>query len=86
MVNEALLVLIWALDAAAIVGVIWLLAHEAAQRQRPPSENRGPSESGQARDPESFEASVHQIGAQAPASQVRTSGSTRGPISASTRA
>ncbi len=86
MVNEALLVLIWALAAAAIVGVIWLLANEAAQRRPPPSEDRGPSESDQAREPEPFETSVHQIGAQAPSSQARTSGSTRGRISASTRA
>lgn len=86
MVNEALLVLVWAVDAAAIAGVVWLLANEAAHRRRPPSENRGPSESGQAGEGESFEASVHQIGAQAPSSQARTSGSTRGPISASTRA
>jgi hypothetical protein len=84
MVNEALLVLIWTVDAAAIVGVIWLLANEAAQRRRPSSENT--SESGQARDPETFEACAHQIGAQASTSQARTSGSTRGPISASTRA
>jgi hypothetical protein len=86
MVNEALLVFIWALDAAAIAGVIWLLTNEAAARPRPPSENRGPSESGQAREPETLEARVHQTGAQAPSSQARTSGSTRGPISASTRA
>ena len=84
MVNEAILVLIWALDAAAIVGVVWLLAKEGGQRPRPPSENA--SQSGQASEPEPFEASVHQIGAQASSSQARTSGSTRGPISASTRA
>jgi hypothetical protein len=81
MVNEAFLVIVWALDAAAIVGVIWLLVHEAGQHRRPPPENA--PESGQPREPEP---GAHQIGAQAPSSQARTSGSTRGPISASTRA
>jgi hypothetical protein len=85
MVNEGLLVLIWAVDAVAIVSVVWLLAHES-QRRGSQSKNQSPPESGQARDPDSFEASAHQIGAQASPSQALTSGSTRGPISASTRA
>jgi hypothetical protein len=84
MVNEGLLVLIWAVDAAAIASVVWLLAHES-QRRDSQSDNHNPPESGQARDPDSFEATAHQIGAQASSSQARTSGSTKVPISASTR-
>ena len=83
MVNEALLVLIWAADAAAIVVVVWLLANERRRGQR---EDQSPSESDQARDPDSRESGAHQIGAQASCSHARMSGSTSGPISASTRA
>jgi len=86
MVNEGLLILIWAVDAVAIVSVVWLLANESAQRRRSQSENPSSSESAQARDPESHETTAHQIGAQASSSQARILGSTRGPISASTRA
>ena len=86
MMNEGFLVLIWAVDAAVIAVVVWLLANEPGQRRREQSENQCPSESGQARDPDSLEAATHQIGAQTSSSQARTPGSTSSPISASTRA
>jgi hypothetical protein len=45
MVNEALLVLIWAVDAIAILVVVWLLANDPGHRRQSRSESQIPTDS-----------------------------------------
>jgi hypothetical protein len=83
MVNEALLALVWGVDAIALTAVVWLLASDPGHRRgvRPGQTPPDPATDAVDRDPSS-----RQSGAQAHSSHVRTSGSISGPISASTRA
>lgn len=84
MVNEALLALVWGVDALAVSAVVWLLAADPGHRRTGPSRD-GPTDPA-APDASDSDPTPRQSAAQAHSSQVRTSGSTRGPISASTRA
>jgi hypothetical protein len=83
MVNEALLALVWGVDAIAVTAVVWFLAGDSGRRRRSRPESETPPG---ADDPVDSDPPSRQIAAQAHSSHVRTSGSTRGPISASTRA
>ncbi len=84
MVNEALLALVWGVDALAVTAVVWLLASDPGHRRTRPGGAALPDPT--AADAADSDPPARQSGAQAPSNQVRTSGSTRGPISASTRA
>jgi hypothetical protein len=83
MVNEALLGLVWGVDALAVTAVLWLLASDPGKRRARPDGDA--SDGASASDPGS-DPTARQSGAHASSSHARTSGSTRGPISASTRA
>jgi hypothetical protein len=84
MVNEALLALVWGVDALAVTGVVWLLVSDPGHRRAGPGRAMPPDPA--AGEVVDSEPPGRQSGAQAPSNHVRTPGSTRGPISASTRA
>jgi hypothetical protein len=83
-VNEALLVLVWGVDALAVIGVVWLLASDPGHRRARPGRSSPPDPG--AADAADADPPARQSAAQAHRSQDRTSGSTSGPISANTRA
>lgn len=84
MVNEALLALVWGVDALAVAVVVWLLVSDPGHRRTRPERDGPPGPA--APDADDSDPTSRQSAAQAHSSHVRTSGSTRGPISASTRA
>jgi hypothetical protein len=85
MVNEALLALVWGVDAIAITAVLWLLASDPGHRRGARPGRETPPDPAAA-NPVDTDPPSRQSGAQAHSSHVRTSGSTSGPILASTRA
>lgn len=71
MVNEALLVLIWTVDASAIAGVVWLLASDpGGRRGHPRAGSQGSADSDPVGDRSA--GSTDQMAAQAVSSQART--------------
>ena len=74
MVNEALLVLIWTVDASAIAGVVWLLASDPGGRRGHPRAGRQGSAVLDPADDRSAGSDVlaDQMAAQAVSSQART--------------
>jgi hypothetical protein len=74
MVNEALLVLIWAVDASAVAGVLWLLASDpGGRRSHPRGDSQLPADSDPVGDrPAGADLLANQMAAQAVSSQART--------------